>query len=317
MIWENTQASQQAGPARMQLVVWDFLKMLVAAILCGLAVSITAAGITLLLTGGAEARPLQKAPVMAAAQTIAHIIDRDDAETDDLSPTPGVLLLGDGCESISLAAIERDWRVRIEGNLIDVRVMQTFQLPAEAVEVATFHARLMKGARMQSLAAQSSTQDWAGHVISADEYDRLTPAQYLKLSRHQLLTSHSPRGVVMTSPFLGLKSGDLITIEYAYEMTLDSADGPATFMLPLEAADEYAANSLPMVDRGGALSYNRTNTGPTRGAVWVNWIGHKPSRVTGLPVEADLDVSMSRVDGFSWAIREIQPGARFQIAWTL
>ena len=94
---ESRQDSQQAGAARMYLVIWDFLKMLAAAVLCGLAVSIAAAGITLLLTGSAEARRFQKEPAQAAT---ARAVEAEGTEIDELSPTPGSMLIGEGCESI-------------------------------------------------------------------------------------------------------------------------------------------------------------------------------------------------------------------------
>lgn len=319
MILESSQTSQQTRPVRVQLVAWDLFKMLVTAILCGLAVSIAAAGVALMLAGNAEARVLRKEPVKdVATQPIAQSIDLAETDDNDLLPTPGALLLSDGCERVSLVAIERDWNVRIDGKRVKVRVMQTFQLPAEAVEMATFHVQLVKGARMQSLDAQSSTRDWSGYLLSAEEYERLTPAQYLHFSRTKMLTSHSVRGTVMTSPFLGLRSEDLFTIAYSYEMILDSAGGMSAFVLPLETAEEYNDHGLAAPAKGeGTFLAKKGNAYPTRGAVWVNWISHRPSRVFGLPVEVDLEMSNSRIEGFSWATREIHPGARFQIAWAL
>ena len=316
MIWESRQVAQQAVTGRKHIVAWDFLKMLAAAVLCGLAVSIAAAGIALLLTSSAEARLFQKEPVTAASNSIAHTSEVDELEIDDLSPAPGALLLGDGCERTSLNAIERDWQVRIDGKRVEVRVMQTFQLPVEPTDVATFHVQLIKGARMQSLAAQSSTKEWAGHMISADEYDRLTPAEYLSRTRSRLIVAHSPRGTVTTSPFLGLKSEDLINIEYTYVMNLDAAGGKSTFILPLEASDDYVGIGRPSADHDGAFPLSRKST-TTRGAVWVEWIGSKPRRVMGLPVDADLEFSKSLIEGFSWSTREIHPGARFQLDWAL
>jgi hypothetical protein len=101
-------------------------------------------------------------------------------------------------------------------------------------------------------------------------------------------------------------------------MILDGADGISAFVLPLEAAEEYTDHGLPVTAKGeGNFPDKGRNAHPTRGAVWVNWIHHRPLRVFGLPVEADLETSNSRIEGFSWATREIQPGARFQIAWAL
>jgi len=311
MIWESSQPSPQAGTTRTQLVIWDFLKMLATAVLCGLAVSVAVAGITLLLTGSAEARMFQKE---TARETAAPAVTVDDVEGDDPSPTPGALLLGEGCDSIPMNAMERDWQVRIDGRRVEVRVMQTFQLPAETAEAAIFRVQLIKGARMVGIAAQSSTKDWAGQVISADDYNRLTPAEYLNLSRNQLLASHSSGGTVITSPILGLSAGDLITIEYTYAMTLDATEGFPALILPLEATEEYAASGLLVADNEDTIPLSRR---PTRGSVWVAWTGSKPSRVMGLPAEADLEISKSRVEGFSWAARELAPGATFHFAWTL
>jgi hypothetical protein len=311
MIWESSQPSQQAGTTRTQLVIWDFLKMLATAVLCGLAVSVVVAGITLLLTRSAEARMFQKG---TATKPAAPAVSVDDVDNDDYSPTPGELLLGEGCESIFLKAMERDWQVRIDGKRVEVRVMQTFRLPAESAQAATFQVQLIKGARMVGIAAQSSTKDWAGQVISVDDYNRLTPAEYLNLSRNQILASHSSGGTVMTSPLLGLSSGDLITIEYTYVMTLDASEGFPALILPLEASEKYAASGLLVADNEDAIPPSRR---PVRGSVWVAWTGNKPSRVMGLPDDADLEISKSRVEGFSWAARDLQPGATFQFAWTL
>jgi len=314
MIRDEVKAAQEGVTRRMDILAWDFLKMLGAAILCGLAVSIAVAGIALLLTSSAEARPLQKA-TGAEMNADAKAADFDEPDLDDPSPTPGAILLGDGCGRTVLKAIERDWQVRIDGRQVEVRVMQTFQMPAESAEVATFFVQLMSGARMKSLSVQSSAGDWNGHMMGADEYDRLMPAAYLSLSRSQVLVSHSPRGAVMTGPFPALKPAELITIEYTYLIQVDAAGAGSTLTLPLDAADEYAMRRPSLDEPDAPLpSSSRSNT---RGAVWVEWIGRKPARVTGLPVDADLELSGTQVAGFSWATRAIQSGARFQLAWAL
>ena len=309
MIWESRKEIQQPGAPHMRVVAWDFLKMLAAAVLCGLAVSITAAGITLLLTGSAEARLFQK-----EFTTTAQTNEFDVANSDALVPTPGALLLGDGCDGTFLNAIERDWQVRIDGERVEVRVMQAFQLPAESAEVATFHVQLIDGARMLSIAAQSSAKEWAGQVINAEEYDHLSPEEYLTLSRNKILASSSPRGTVVTSPLMGLNAGELITVEYKYVIALDSADGISAFVLPLETEEPFADSHYNMGDNDTSPS---TGWQATKGAVWVEWVGRKPLRVTGLPADADVEMSTSRIEGFSWATHAIQPGAHFQFAWTM
>ena len=316
MIWQSRSASPSSTTTHTQLVIWDFLKMLVTAAIGGLLVSVAVTGITLLLTGNAEARMFQKELQTAV---LMEVVETDEMESDVPPPAPGMLLTGEECESTALAAIERDWRVRISDKRVDVRVMQTFRLPAKSPEVATFHVQLIRGARLYRLAAQSSTQDWAGQVITADRYDRLTPVEYLELSRHQILASHSSNGAVMTSPFIGLKSADLVTIEYSYEMILPATGDISTFDLPLEAEEERGINRTPAIDadNGFALPATPVTRPVIRGAVWVEWIGNKPTRVIGLPVDADLEVSKARIEGFSWVTDEIQPGARFHLAWMM
>ncbi len=319
MIQQTEDNSRIDGAASVQFAIWDVCKMLAAAVLGGLAISVSAAGITLLLSRGAEAHGLPRvATSMPASQTIAKPDDQDPSEDGemDLSPTPGAILLGDGCDYQFLSATERDWQVRIDGKRIDVRVMQTFQLPAEGMELATFHVQLIKGARIQNFAAQTSTRDWAGQVISAAQYEQLTPAQYLSLSRDRILASHSRHGTVVTSPFIGLKPRELLTIEYAYVMTLDSEGGMAGFSLLLDQEEGASANRFPETKGDdGTHSHGKDGGKSTRGAVWVNWTGNRPSRVLGLPTEAALKLAASRVEGFSWETAEIQPGARLQLAW--
>ena len=321
MIWVSRQIPQQAGAASIHRVIWDFFKMLVIAVLCGFGVSIAAAGITLLLTGSAEARRLHKEYLTASPSVITgNAGEIDGAAHDDLAPSPGALFLGDGCESTSLKAIERDWHVRIDGRHVEVRVMQTFKVPAESAEAATFHVQLVKGAHMESISAQTSTKDWAGNIFRADEYDRLTPAEYLNLSRIGILASHSSHGTVTTSPIVGLSPDDLIVISYTYVVRLEPQDGLPAFILPLEAEGDYASSGLPATNKSAAIpsstSMPMARLG-TRGTVWVEWIGGKPWRVTGLPEDADVEMSNSRIEGFSWATGEIQAGARFHLSWTL
>lgn len=55
MIWARRKASPQPGVDRMQFVMLDFLRMFLAAVLCGIAVSVIAAGLALVLAHDAYA----------------------------------------------------------------------------------------------------------------------------------------------------------------------------------------------------------------------------------------------------------------------
>ncbi|MEO8101452.1 MAG: hypothetical protein ABI790_02940 [Betaproteobacteria bacterium] len=327
IIWESRRASAQPGSSRAQFVIWDFVKMLAMAILGGLAVSIVAAGITLLLTGSAEARRIQKEPAaFVTKSSTMREVNAPDTDRDELAATPGLLWLGEGCEGRALRAIERDWQVRIDDQGIAVRVMQTYQLPAESAASATFHVRLIKGATLQRIAAQTPTRDWGGRLISSRDYERLTPADFREMSRNQILVQRSPRGTVMTSPIEGLASGELVTIEYVYSLAADTVGGMSALVLPLEAGDDLEGNNAnlrgePNEDQVWDPEFpspaKADSLHSTRGAVWVEWIGRKPSRVLGLPADADLDIAASRIDGFSWSTDAIQRGARFHLEWAM
>ena len=304
----GSQAPQ--GGVSMHAALWNTIKMLVAAIFCGLAVSFVAAGIAIVLASEAEARLLKRETTSTAPPRL------DDIEADDskeaLAATPGTLLIGDGCDSLPLQAVERDWQVRIDGNRIDVRVMQAFQLPAGSVEVATFHVQLPKGAGLRSLAAQTSGKDWSGHLISDDQYDRLAPADYLTLTRNRLLVSLASGGTIMTSPIMDLQAGEVVTIQYSYEIASDGEGGRSSFELPLAPAS-HSTGWIPAAAEGIHPSKSQS----TKGAIWVEWGNKNPSQVWGLPVDAALEISKSRIEAFSWSTQEIEPGAQLQLVWSL
>ncbi len=103
----NLQIPTQPSTIRIGFMAWDIVKMLTAAIFCGLAFSIAAAGLTLMLSSNAEAR---EAATYAATESLA---------------APGTLIIGAGCNGVLLEALERDWVVSVQENEIVVRVMQT------------------------------------------------------------------------------------------------------------------------------------------------------------------------------------------------
>jgi len=121
-------ASNQLGTLSTQAALWNSLKMLGAAMLCGLAVSIAAAGVAIILSNDAEARLVQKESSAFSPKHTEYV----EEQASEPSPGPGVLLTGDGCEGMPVQALERDWQVRIDGRRVEVRVMQAFQIPAES-----------------------------------------------------------------------------------------------------------------------------------------------------------------------------------------
>ena len=128
MIWERRKASPVAVVDRMHFVMWDFLKMLLATVICGIAVSLAAAAITLVLSNAAYAA----APIndLNVSSTRHHAPPAPSViETHAF---PGVSMIGNGCDAGLLDGTDRDWKVTNNGNYIDVRVMQTFVMPPNA-----------------------------------------------------------------------------------------------------------------------------------------------------------------------------------------
>ena len=136
MTWTRRKVSALPRVDRMQFVMWDFVRMLLAAIVFGVAVSLVAAGIALVLAYDAYAvTPSADSPT--ANSVGGGFVTSADAE---LQPYPGVLVISSGCDADMLEATERDWKVTITGKYTDVRVMQTFILPAGDSTVATLRS---------------------------------------------------------------------------------------------------------------------------------------------------------------------------------
>ena len=112
----------------MHFVMWDFLKMLFATVICGIAVSLAAAAITLVLSNAAyAAAPINNMNVSSTrhnAPPAPSIIET--------RAFPGVLMSGNGCDADLLDVTDQDWNITINGKYIDVRVMQTFVMPPGA-----------------------------------------------------------------------------------------------------------------------------------------------------------------------------------------
>ena len=147
MTWERRKASPAAAVDRMHFVMWDFLKMFLATVICGIAVSLTAAAITLVLSNAAYAAPLVNDSNVSGTRHSAP----PAPSIIETQAFPGVLLFGDGCDADLLDATDRDWKITINGKYIDVRVMQTFIMPPGDATAATFNASLPAGVRLLRL----------------------------------------------------------------------------------------------------------------------------------------------------------------------
>ena len=106
----------------MHFVMWDFLKMFLATVICGIAVSLAAAAITLVLSNAAYAA----APVNDSNVSGTRFIAPPAPSIIETRAFAGVLMLGNSCDADLLDVTDRNWKVTINGNYIDARVMQTF-----------------------------------------------------------------------------------------------------------------------------------------------------------------------------------------------
>ncbi|NJR71696.1 MAG: hypothetical protein HC782_00440 [Gammaproteobacteria bacterium] len=125
----------------------DIVKMLSAAVAVGVMFSAIAAGIAMLLAHSSTAYAADiKAPPANSLWVAQHnlwVLKNDiDVNTkastinmtndidDDMNvASPGNIYLSDGCGSVPIVAIERDWQVSIHGDIADIQVMQTFVIP--------------------------------------------------------------------------------------------------------------------------------------------------------------------------------------------
>ncbi len=298
--WIRKKTSPQAAVDRMHFVMWDFLKMLTLAALCGLGISIAASVIVVLLSTPAEARQPGK--------SVASSQQRDDLP---YLPTPGSLRVGDGCDGDELAAIERDWLVHVSPGKVEVRVMQTFQLPAVDPIVAAFHMQLLQGAVLQSLTAQAEDFQWPGKLLSAHEHSALSPAHYRQLTRRHVIAVADARGKVTTSPLIDLRGNETLVIQYTYVLTGEDAQ---TLALPLEAENDSPA------DRPIETPTQNNWSVPPRlsasASVWVEWSDALPARLAA-PAGTVIDWSQKRIQGASWSATALAPGARFVASWSM
>jgi hypothetical protein len=299
-IRDRKKLSPQPAVDRLHFVVWDFLKMLTMAVLCGLGISIAASIFVILLSSPVDARAL-----------VDSSAPEPSGQEETAMATPGALLLGDGCDARELPAIERDWYVRIYPGKIEVRVMQTFVLPAIESPVAIFHVQLPAGAALSSFAVLSDSRDFPGVILNHRDVATLTPARYRAQSRRQLLVAADETGSIATSPLLDLHDGETVVVQYTY---LLAASASSRLELPLESGD-----TSPVAATIGAPFKSEWQPSRARTAgssVWVEWPDQLPASVSA-PAGTSIDWSRNRIQGVSWAAPATAPGAQFVLGWFL
>lgn len=278
--------------------MWDFLKMFLAAITCGVAVSLIAAAIALVLAGNASAA--QRSPTVVVENSSE---DTPDIGDDLLQPYPGALFIGNDCAADVVEATERDWNVTINGKNIDVRVMQTFIVPDTEAIGATFGALLPPGARMLRLTAHTSGNLWQGKIFDADSYGKLTTADFRNHSRNGHLIVQNDDGAISTDAIINIAPNEAVTIEYTYRVNLDET--------------EPSQNLLLTLTNGNTSIDNTAEKSSTSGTVWVEWKGRNPAQLFNVSSGASLETSGSKITGLSWQASQLDRNTRFQLAWSM
>lgn len=297
MTWERRKASPVAAVDRMHFVMWDFLKMFLVTVICGIAVSLAAAAITLVLSHNAYAQHSMDADFAGASHN--KLVTQSGA---DWKAYPGVLLIGSGCDADMLDATDRDWKVTISGKYIDVRVMQTFVIPAGDAMTATFNASLPSHARLLRWNAHTNGSFWQGKVVDAVAYGQLTQIELRQLSRGGLLIVQNDEGDISTDAIINIAATEAVTIEYTYRIATEETHSSQSLLFAL--ANETTTNSeLP----------ERT----PHVTVWVEWVGGHPRRLTRLPGGAFLETAESKITGLSWTNSQRNDDTRLHLAWSM
>jgi hypothetical protein len=286
-----TSATQTApskfGASGTHLAMWDFVKMFFGTVICGVVVSAVAAAIAILLAGDARASTTTVSP--ATAQL-------NDA-------FPGVLTIIGNCDADIVDAIERDWSITVNGNNIEVRVMQSFVVPEGDGSAATFHALLPPGARLLRLAAHTGGTTWQAKILNASAYRKLSATDFKVLSRKHTLIVQYDAGDIFTDASVNIVPGETMTIEYTYRVDIDAAALSQSLIMSLM----NASHPSTCADDNPAI----------RGTVWVEWSGKLPAQISQVPGSTTLETSGIRITGLSWSSLHLDADQRFQLAWVM
>jgi hypothetical protein len=279
----NSGKAQSASSAAPSFAPRDFLKMLAAAVASGVGVSIVAAGLALMLSSSAEAEALQKNAIVKAPTT--HALKVEPA----LQPTVGGLYIGGGCDREPVDAVERDWLVKLDGDTAEVRIMQTFLMPAEGATTAFFEVTLPSSAKLIALKAHTPEKILNGKVFALHDFAGMSRQELNKFSRQDALLMWNDNSTLSTDQIMNLIPNETVVIEYTYSISTHLQNGLHEFSLALNTAD---------VDEHDTLSYTKPNL--TSGTVWVEWIGAKPTQLISVPADITIEESVQGITGLSW-----------------
>lgn len=287
----NSDQAQSAVSASPSFAPGDFLKMLAAAVASGVGVSIVVAGLALVLSSSAEAEALQKNAIVKVASTQA------------LQPTVGGLYIGGGCDREPVDAVERDWLVWIDGKTAEVRVMQTYLMPAEGPTAAFFEATLPPNAKLIALKAHTPEKILSGKVITLNDFAGMSRQELNKFSRHDALMMWSDEGTLSTDQIMNLIPNETVVVEYTYSINTQFQNGLHEFDLALNPAETE--------------TFSAAKPNLTSGTIWVEWVGAKPKRLNDMPADVTLEESAQGITGLSWFSPSLAHAAAIKFAWEM
>ena len=330
--WKRLQCSPQPPVDRLQFVVQDFLTLFAYAVASGAAFSALAIAVTLAVSRNSEAqiRAAELGWVKSGNHQSMFVLDGeagtstaladaaaapagfDVVEHDDtITPTPGSLYVGDGCEGVPLMPMEREWFVSIKGDVAQVHVQQTFAIPvahqqdADDVRGARsgpwFHALLPKGAQFISLTVDAQQGRRIGRWIDSSRDD--DPDAPLENGDIRTYTYTGGNVTSLSSEAITtLVEGETAVVTYRYQVPVASSGAGRHLRLALAAEDLDETSDQP------------TTQSPA-GAVWVEWKDAVAPMLQRVPVGASVERQRGNIVGLSWASQHLSPSEEFVIGW--
>ena len=330
--WTRRQRSPQPPVDRLQFVVQDFLTLFAYAVASGVAFSALAIAVTLAVSRNSEAQiraaelgwvksgdhqsmlvlegeasASEEIADAAAAPAGFDVVEHDDT----ITPTPGSLYVGDGCEGVPLTPIEREWFVSIKGDVAQVHVQQTFVIPVAhqqdvddvrgARRGPWFHALLPKGAQFISLTVDAQQGRRIGRWIDSSRDD--DPDAPLENGDIRTYTYTGGNVTSLSSePITALVEGETVVVTYRYQMPVSSSGAGRQLRLVLAAEDFDETSDQP------------TTQSPA-GAVWVEWRDAVAPILQRVPVGASVERRRGNIVRLSWASQHLSPSEEFVLGW--
>jgi hypothetical protein len=280
----------------------DFGKLFAAAVGSGVVVSLAAAALALALAGTADAATHRVSP-RAGTPAMPQPAPRAAFEYADES-APGALFLGGACDREVIDTAARDLQIRIDGTLAEIRVMQSFVMPADGPTTAFFEAVLPRGATLKSLKAHAPRHVYEAAL--AQPAPRVTSvASVRKPTRRAEVTMwlDAESNTLQTEHIPHLVPGEVVTIEYTY--TLSVAENAIERLLNLTLSQPK--------DSHDPEATTRPLTTPV--SVWVEWKGAKPKQLRGLSGDFALETAVEGVFGLAWHDPAVVAGHKLSLSW--